>query len=89
MHIHPCSSDDDLWCNPDQAGQVTGKKGTSAERLPFLTINEFLFQVREQLGEIRMRDQQEQNGVADVHPSQVRVQRSQGTHNFLSQSAGQ
>lgn len=36
-----------------------------------------------------MRDQQEQNGVADVHPSQVRVQRSQGTRNFLSQSAGQ
>uniref|UniRef100_H3DGU3 Ribosome binding protein 1a n=1 Tax=Tetraodon nigroviridis TaxID=99883 RepID=H3DGU3_TETNG len=31
---------------------------------------EELAQVREQLGEIRMRDQQEQNGVADVHPSQ-------------------
>lgn len=50
-----------------------------------LTIAEFLFQVREQLGEIRMRAQQEQNGVADVHPSQVRVQRSQGTRNFLSE----
>lgn len=54
-----------------------------------LTINEFLFQVREQLGENRMRAQQEQNGVADVHPSQVRVQRSQGTRIPLSQSTGQ
>lgn len=75
--------------NPYQADQVTGKRHVSGEVMSFLTINEFLFQVREQLGEIRMRAQQEQNGVADVHPSQVRVQRSQGTRNFLSQSAGQ
>lgn len=26
VHIHPCSSHDDLWYNPDQAGQVTGKR---------------------------------------------------------------
>ncbi|CAG09507.1 unnamed protein product [Tetraodon nigroviridis] len=40
---------------------------------------EELAQVREQLGEIRMRDQQEQNGVADVHPSQVLSELSQKT----------
>lgn len=68
---------------------MTGKGHVGGKVASFLTINEFLFQVREQLGEIRMRAQQEQNGVADVHPSQVRVQRLQGTHNFLLQSTGQ
>lgn len=48
--------------------------------------DDFLFQVREQLGEITKQAQQEQNGPADA---QVRVQRSQGTLNFLSGRSGQ
>lgn len=54
-----------------------------------MIIDDFLFQVREQLGEITMRAQQEQNGPADAQPSQVRVQKSQGTLNFLSESTRQ
>lgn len=50
---------------------------------------DFLFQVREQLGEITKQAQQEQNGPADAQLSQVRVQRSQGTLNFLSGRSGQ
>lgn len=48
--------------------------------------DDFLFQVREQLGEITKQAQQEQNGPADA---QVRVRRSQGTLNFLSGRSGQ
>lgn len=51
--------------------------------------DDFLFQVREQLGEITKQAQQEQNGPADAQLSQVRVQRSQGTLNFLSERSGQ
>lgn len=47
------------------------------------------FQVREQLGEITMRGQREKNGPTEAQPSQVRVQRSQGTLHFLSESTGQ
>lgn len=54
-----------------------------------MIIDDFLFQVREQLGEITMRAQQEQNGPADAQPSQVRVQKSQGTLKFLSESTRQ
>ena len=44
----------------------------------YVTIDGFLFQVREQLGEITMRAQREPNGPAEAQPSQVRVQKSQG-----------
>lgn len=55
----------------------------------YVTSDGFLFQVREQLGEITMQAQQEQNGPAEAQPSQVRVQTTQGTLNFLSESTGQ
>lgn len=42
----------------------------------YVTSDGFLFQVREQLGEITMGVQREQNGPAEAQPSQVRVQRS-------------
>lgn len=53
-----------------------------------MIIGNFLFQVREQLGEM-MQAQQEQNGLAEDQHIQVRVQRSKGTHNQLSEITGQ
>lgn len=43
----------------------------------YVTSDGFLFQVREQLGEITMRAQREPNGPAEAQPSQVRVHKSQ------------
>lgn len=55
----------------------------------YVTSDGFLFQVREQLGEITKQAQREQNGPSEARPSQVRVQRSQGTLHFMSKSTGQ
>lgn len=58
---------------------VVSRKGDSwMVRMQPVTSDGFLFQVREQLGEITMRGQREQNGPTQAHPSQVRVQKVTG-----------